>query len=496
MGRRAQTPEDAAPGDQPVDPCSGQEPRATSEAEKGAALNIGPILVRTLRHYWPGLNDRLDQIKDPRPQASITYHPRFLLYWGLSLFLFKLGSRRQLDYELGKSGPQVLANLNRLAGTKQTSLPVNKTLNNYLGQVGSQPVAALRTCLVREVRRKKVLDESRLQGYRLVMLDATGHLRFHQRHCPHCLVRQHESSTLYLHQVLEAKLLGPGGIMISLGTAFIENPDLPPNASAEQFKQDCELKAWHRLAPEMKQDFKQLPICICGDGLYLCGATLAECKANDWRFLVVFKPKRLPSVWQDFQQLLKACPDQKVEVDLPNKGKGKGKGTRQVYRWINNMSYTDSEGRTWTFNVIQCEETKADGTTTTWAWATDLAVNRNTEVEIAQRGGRKRWCIENEGFNVQKNSELRLEHAYSHGEEQIKAFYYLLQIAHMVLQLLEKGSLLRHLAEEVGQTPLQLFGSLKNMGRRLLESVRFLAWPQDAFCADAAKRIQIRLNTS
>ena len=28
---------------------------------------------------------------------------------------------------------------------------------------------------------------------------------------------------------------------------------------------------------------------------------------------------------------------------------------------------------------------------------------------IATRGGRKRWCIENQGFNIQKNSELRLE---------------------------------------------------------------------------------------
>ena len=197
--------------------------------------------------------------------------------------------------------------------------------------------------------------------------------------------------------------------------------------------------------------------------------TLAGCKANDWRFLVVFKPKRLPSVWQDFQQLLAACPDQKVELELPNRS-GKGQGTRQVYRWMNNMSYTDSEGRTWTFSVIQCQETKANGKTSTWAWATDLRVNRNTVVEIATRGGRKRWCIENEGFNVQKNSELRLEHAYSHGEEQIKAFYYLLQIAHMMLQLLEKGSLLRHLAAEVGKTPRQLFGSLKTW-RGLLESV-------------------------
>jgi hypothetical protein len=393
---------------------------------------------------------------------------------------------------LARSGPQVLDNLNRLAGTQQTTLPVNKTLDDFLGQIGSQPLAELRTRLLRSLLRQKVFDDARLLGYRLVLIDATGHLRFHQRHCEHCLVRQHGSCTLYLHQVLEAKLLGPAGVVASLGTTFIENPDqadVPADAGVERRKQDCELKALQRLAPQIKQDFPQLPICLCGDGLYLCGATLAVARDNGWKFLVVFKPGRLPSVWAEFQRLLALCPEQKVETVLPD-------GTRQVYRWVQGLSYTDSEGRWWTFHALPCEETGPDGKTTTWAWATDLPVNRRTVVAIASRGGRQRWCIENEGFNTQKNSELRLEHAYSHGEEQLKAFSYLLQIAHLMLQLLEKGSLLRRLAAEVGQTPLQLFGSLKNMGRRLLESVRNLAWPETAFSVAAARRIQVRLDSS
>jgi len=411
-----------------------------------------------------------------------------LFWWGLSLFLFKLGSRRQLDFELDDQDTCVLDNINRLAGTQQQSRPVNKTLNNFLGQVGSAAVANLRTLMIRSLLRQKIFDESRLLGYRLVLLDATGHLRFRQRHCEHCLVRQCGNGTLYLHQVLEAKLLGPGGLVASIGTAFIENPDLPPDADAELFKQDCELKAWQRLAPQLKKEFPQLPICICGDGLYLCGATLQIAKDNDWRFLLVFKPGRLPSVWAEFQTLLKECPKQKVELLLPD-------GTKQVYRWINGLSYTDSDGRTWTFNALQCEETRPGKETTTWAWATDLPVNRNTVVAIATDGGRMRWCIENQGFNMQKNSGLRLEHAYSHGEEQLPAFYYLLQIGHLILQLLEKGSLLRQLAAAAGKTVLGWFGSLKNIARRLLESLRNVVWPENAFSVAEAKKMQIRLDS-
>ncbi len=77
-----------------------------------------------------------------------------------------------------------------------------------------------------------------------------------------------------------------------------------------------------------------------------------------------------------------------------------------------------------------------------------------------------------------------------------QAVYYLLQIAHLILQLLEKGSLLRRLAQELGQTPLQLFGSLKNIARRLLESIRFLRIEEAAYDGAAAARIQIRLDSS
>jgi len=32
-------------------------------------------------------------------------------------------------------------------------------------------------------------------------------------------------------------------------------------------------------------------------------------------------------------------------------------GVRQVYRWVNGLHYTDSDGRAWTCNAITCTET-------------------------------------------------------------------------------------------------------------------------------------------
>lgn len=108
-------------------------------------MTIGPLLVQTVGHFFPEFNAWLDAIDDPRFLPFVIYHKRFLFWWGLSLFLFKLGSRRQLDFQLNTDGPAVLPNLNRLAGTRQKSRPVNQTLNYFLGRMGCPPLARLRT---------------------------------------------------------------------------------------------------------------------------------------------------------------------------------------------------------------------------------------------------------------------------------------------------------------------------------------------------------------
>ena len=156
-------------------------------------------------------------------------------------------------------------------------------------------------------------------------------------------------------------------------------------------------------------------------------------------------------------------------------------------------AYQDSEGRCWQLNALDCTERTAAQGRRYFAWLTPLPVGRKTVEEIARKGGCSRWKVENEGFNRQKNSGLNLEHAYSEGEHWA-AYYYLLQVAHILLQLLEKGSLLRKLAQEQGKgSALALFGSLKNMAELLLESLRNLRWPEEAF---ARRRLQIRFDSS
>jgi hypothetical protein len=422
----------------------------------------------------------------------VIYHKRFLLWWGLGLFLCKLSSRRQLDFQFNTDGPALLDNLNRLAGTRQTSRPVNKTLDNFLGHIGTKPVVGLRARMMHRLIRMRALDSARLQGRFVLPVDGSGYLVFRYQHCPYCLKQRHGETTLYMHQVLEAKLLGPAQTVLSLGTEFIDNRDLQgadADVSSDKVKQDCELKALRRLAAGIRQEHPQLRLCFSGDSLDACGEGFQIAKDYHFSFVYVFKEGRLPALWAEFQTLLKLCPERCVETWTAGPRR-----IHRVYRWVNDLLYSDSDGRTWKLNAIQCEETLEDGTVRRWAWLTDLEVNHKTVVAVATEGGRHRWRIENQGFNTQKNSGLNMEHAYSH-QEHWAAYYYLLQIAHILLQLVEKGSLLRQLAQQQGKrSAVELYGSLENVARRLLESLRLLRWPEEVFATGV--RRQVRLDSS
>ncbi len=143
--------------------------------------------------------------------------------------------------------------------------------------------------------------------------------------------------------------------------------------------------------------------------------------------------------------------------------------------------------------MLVCTETttEADGsqTSTTFKWVTNCRVSAESVVEVATNAGRIRWKIENEGFNVQKNGGYALEHAYTTNFTSAKIFYFLLQIAHLLTQLVSKGDLLRRLVAED-------FGSVKNLAFRFLEALRNTLLASDFAQRIVTTRFQIRFDSS
>ncbi len=377
---------------------------------------------------------------------------------------------RNLRFELGT--PTGIRNLNRVAETRLETFPHPDTLEYLLKGIPPAGLAVLRRDMARELIRSRALEKFRLRGrHYLVAVDMTGHLSFDKPHCPRCLTQEHAGgTTTYYHPVLEAKLVCENGLVISVGTEFVENKD-------GATKQDCELTAFYRFLPKLRADFPMLDICLLMDSLYLNQNVMRLCKKYRFHYIITFKEGSLPDAYCEFQALHKLVPEQSLLV------KGPEPDVQRRYRYVNGLEHAGN-----VFNAFECVETVADKETT-FLWATDFEVSRENIVELAHRGGRCRWKIENEGFNTQKNQGYGLEHAYSKDETALKNFYLLLQIAHMISQLIEKGSLL-------GKNVKKIFGSFRALAQRLKEAFRICDIENERLAALLDRKYQIRFDSS
>lgn len=437
--------------------------------------------LKTIEHFFGGVEQLFAAVHDPRDATHIVYPQPLLAFVGMLMFCCHLGARRQIAEQLRDNAASAEKFL-ELFGVPRC--PHGDSLNEWCKRVKVVEVQAVVSGTVESLIRQRVWDQQRLLGhYYVVTIDGTGMFVFRQRHCPHCLTRTLHGQTQYYHPVLEAKLVSPTGIVCSMLTEFIENPE--PDVS----KQDCERKAFERLTARLKERFPRLPICLSLDALYADGPTFARCDSYAWKYMVVLTEADLATVNREFAALLPLVPDNRLHVRS-----GQRREIDQEFSWVNQINYRDSEQRSHCLSVMECWESKPLPSEqrmqqTHFKWLTNIKVSAKRVQSLAAHGGRLRWKTENEGFNVQKHLGYALEHAYSNDWHASQVFYLLLQLAHLVMQLWERGSLLRRVFPKG-------VGSAKNLAFRLLEAWRNARLRFAALERLLQQRIQIRFDSS
>lgn len=392
------------------------------------------------------------------------------------MYLGRLGARRQIRHRLRTDGVR-----ERLEGLCEEALPAvpdGDTVDDYLATVDPAATQAIPQVMVRDLLEVRRLEDFRLLGkYYLLTFDMSGHLYLGDRASDFtegCLTRMTEDGrTLYYRPACEAKLVTRTGLALSIGTEFVENE---PGRDPSKDTQDSELPAAERLFPRVKAAFPGFQFCALLDARYCNETGFALCEKNDWRFLITLKEGSLPSVWNEFQTLRALMPQNRLTVVAND--------VRYEYAWVNDIACGKRK-----LNVLECRRTDPDGTAHRFVWATDIHIVAENCAPLAQEGGRQRWRTENEGFRAQKHGGFEMEHAYAKRPISAKNFYLLLQVAHILSQMLEcycRGK----------KAVKRAFGSLRNLGRAFLESLR-----RDPILTPEALRrfldepIQIRLNS-
>ena len=381
-------------------------------------------LLKTIKHFFPRLFEMLNEAKDPRDKRKIKYEMKIILFMPILSLMFSIESMRRMTEEFNKT--QIIKNIRILLGGEddKEEVPYWETINNCLKRLKPRELEKIRKKLVNHLIRMRTFESSRIEEkYWQILIDGTGWFSTTTRHCEHCLTREHKDKDgnikyiEYYHYILEAKLVLPGDIVISIATEFVENE------SPDVKKQDCESNAFNRLAKELKKQFPKLPICITADSLYASQTFFDICKKNKWKYIVRFKEGSIPSIAEEFESLKDYNNENIYRKNINN--------VKQIYKFVNDISYHDH-----LINEIEYEEENDKGEKTKFNFITNIRITAKNHERIVAHG-RDRWDIENQGFNTQKNHGYNMQHLYSHDFNAMKNYYFLMQIAHMIFQIFE-----------------------------------------------------------
>ena len=402
---------------------------------------MAACIPATVKQRFPELFQSFARLPDSRKPQGRQYGMKEIMTGGLSLFLFKSGSRNQLNNN--RQSGHFEDHYRNLFGMK---LPHQDTVSDVLRELDPAKLNQCRMDLMSGLFNQKCLRGYRLlDQYYTVAVDATGIVSYDSRHCEHCLTKKSKSGKVtYFHYVLEAKLVTKDGHALSLASEWIENN------TGEFVKQDCERKAFVRLAAKLKKQYPRLPVCILADGLYPYENAFKICEDYGWKFIFVLQDKSLKTVREELTLTLRSKP---VEEFFTVKN---GWRITDEFRYQAGIQYHEK----YTLNWMQCIENRKKiiaskqktplsqtekekkEEPSRFEYVTNILPDRENIRELCA-GGRLRWKVENEGFNTQKNNGYELEHKYCEKSYAgMQNYYALLQIAHAISQFIEKGALI------------------------------------------------------
>ena len=187
-----------------------------------------------VRHCFPDFWRRLASIEDPRDADRVLYNLAHVLCLATLMFACRVGSRRELD----RISDNVLFrdNLCLFSGVETDTVMVAQQLVNVLKELDADALAAVQPELVRQLVAQKRLPDAYIQGHLALASDGTGIFASSTYHCEQCLTQTHQDGrVIYLHNMLEAKVLCADGMALSLLSEPVQNP-----AGGAYDKQDCE----------------------------------------------------------------------------------------------------------------------------------------------------------------------------------------------------------------------------------------------------------------
>lgn len=382
-----------------------KEAKRIMRADKSLIIEF----VKLIESKFPKLMTMFSELKDRRQAGKCKYTMKTLCLVRLLALVCGIISMREINRQFNTE--EAIRNIQILTGTDIESIPDWQTIQDVIYNMDIEEILNIRKYMVKRILESKMFNKFREKNLVQVLVDATGVASRDYNLNGNCISKKYKNSpTRYFKYALEAKIVF-GDIVISIDTEWIENKDI----KNEDDKQDCEINAFKRMAKRIKKNYPRLSILITGDALYAVAPVFEICEQYGWKYICNLKPKRLKKVFGAFNM-----GENYIKIDK--------------YKAVKDINY---QGHT--FTVLSHNQTTKKGDVC-FRYVTNIAVNDKNIASIVN-AGRRRWKIENEGFNTQKNGEYNISHLCSLYENAIKIHYLFIQIAHLLRQLFELGSI-------------------------------------------------------
>ena len=393
-------------------------------------------VIKAYKKYLPGIIKDLSEMKDPRNPKKVQHKFSLLMLYGIFMFTFHMSSRRAANSEIT---PMFMDNLKQFF-PELDSLPHSCTLARLLEVVDADNIEKLIVKLVNRLIRDKKLINYMVSKKYVFAIDGTQKFTrdwdWNKKSLTKHIKGQPEDAKHYYAYALEASLVLPGGLTIPVLTEFLDrDAHKEVVTDTEKHKQDCEYKAFIRLAARLKKYFPQLKIVVTLDGLYPKGPIFEQCQKYGWDYMVILKDKSLKTVWEDVWKLKNTGRVETYSAPLMN-------GVQQDFWWVNGIDYRydDNGCKTIMLNVVVCMETIISKDNKTgkevtqykkFAWVSFKEINTKNVEKRCNLMGRPRWNIETQNL-VEKHHGYAYEHCFSYDWNAMKGFHYLMHLAHTI----------------------------------------------------------------
>ena len=377
--------------------------------DKDLIKELYSIIVK----YFPKLLDMFENLTDNRHQSYVTYNMKTICV--TRLFGLLCGLTTMTDISSDKfNSDNCIKNISKICNQQLEELPYLETIQDVFVNIKTDELRNIQKYIVKSLIRSKMFDKYKHEGFFQLIVDGTGLSKHNYNLNNNCIIKKYKDGKIaYFKYILECKLI-VGSIVISIDSEWIEN-DI---SLSEKEKQDCEIKAFERMAKRIKKNYPKQKFIITADALYCTAPMMDICKSNDWKYIFNLND-RLKNVFKDFIDYIEYFNDTNINNYYLDKN----------YKYKNHK-----------FNMIKFIEIK-NNKTTNFHYVTNLEVN-NKNIKNIVILGRNRWKIENQGFYNQKHRTFDITHLNSRNDNAMKNHYFFIQFAHTIRQLLEKGNLL------------------------------------------------------